>query len=575
MQPCWNCPMAQESFRFLILTDNHLGYDEKDPITGNDSFEAFEEMLQIGRERKVDAILHCGDLFHDNKPSRNTLFKTIELLRKNCIGNDDCMIEYLSDARIDFDSQYDSVNFQDPNFNISLPVFAIHGNHDDPAGEGHLSAWNILAATRLVNYFGRSPEVDDIKLSPLLLRKGTTAIALYGLGNIRDERLHRTFLQKKVSFLTPNDSENEWFNVLMFHQNRIPHGKTNYIPEEFLSSFRLNLVIWGHEHECLPYPQHNPLGDFYVVQPGSSVATSLCEGESVDKYAIIINCHNGTFEVEKIQLKSVRRFVIQDIVLKEHSLDPMIDGKQLTSFLAAKVNSILDELMKERVENQNDKIPFVRLRVDYTGGYTTINPQCFGQQFIGRVANPRDIIHFMKKKSQCIHNHSAVGQDEPSERTTDNSHISIEQVINEHLLSTPFEVLPATELIEKIKIFVDKDDKDSIERWINEKLEYFNKSIKDTTDVARIKELIHTQNVLNSSCINQSSSTTTTTFHKTTNTPAKITFTSDEDENDLIDSKPKKRTPRGTPSKQRASSLINSTKPSTQTTLKWPSRNRT
>ncbi len=84
-------------------------------------------MLQIGRERKVDAILHCGDLFHDNKPSRNTLFKTIELLRKNCIGNDECMIEYLSDARVDFDSQYDSVNFQDPNFKHLTAVFASTG----------------------------------------------------------------------------------------------------------------------------------------------------------------------------------------------------------------------------------------------------------------------------------------------------------------------------------------------------------------------------------------------------------------------------------------------------------------
>ena len=26
------------------------------------------------------------------------------------------------------------VNYQDPNYNIALPVFTIHGNHDDPAG---------------------------------------------------------------------------------------------------------------------------------------------------------------------------------------------------------------------------------------------------------------------------------------------------------------------------------------------------------------------------------------------------------------------------------------------------------
>lgn len=550
--------MTQDAFRFLILTDNHLGYDEKDPVTGDDSFEAFEEMLQIGQRHKVDAVLHCGDLFHDNKPSRNTLFKTIELLRKNCIGNDECMIEYLSDARVDFDPQYDSVNFQDPNFNISLPVFAIHGNHDDPAGEGHLSAWNVLAATRLVNYFGRSPEVDDIKISPLLLRKGSNAVALYGLGNIRDERLHRTFLQKKVSFLTPNDAENSWFSILMFHQNRIPHGRTNYIPEEFLSSFGLNLVIWGHEHECVPYPQHNALGDFYVVQPGSSVATSLCEGESAEKYAVIISISNGAFEVEKIQLKTVRPFIIEDVTLKDYALDPLIDGKQLTNFLAAKVNAILNDLP----EGLNNKIPLVRLRVDYTGGYSTVNPQCFGQQFIGRVANPRDIIHFIKKKSQCVHKHSISEQDEPVERT-DNPHLSIEQVINEHLHEAPFEILPATELLEKIKLFVDKDDKDAIERWISSKLGHFNETIKDTTDVERIKEFIRTQNILNNTKQSFASS-----VHKFASS-SKASFTSDEEDHSIEE--PRRKASKG-PAKRATPS---NTKLPSQTTLKWPSRSRT
>ena len=27
-----------------------------------------------------------------------------------------------------------SVNYEDPNYNIDIPVFSIHGNHDDPTG---------------------------------------------------------------------------------------------------------------------------------------------------------------------------------------------------------------------------------------------------------------------------------------------------------------------------------------------------------------------------------------------------------------------------------------------------------
>ena len=39
-------------------------------------------------------------------------------------------------------------------------------------------------------------------------------------------------------------------------------------------------------------------------------------------------------------------------------------------------------------------IPFL-LQVDYTG-FTTINTQRFGQRFVGRVANPNDIILWQK-----------------------------------------------------------------------------------------------------------------------------------------------------------------------------------
>lgn len=33
-------------------------------------------------------------------------------------------------------SRFSTVNYQDPNINVSLPVFTIHGNHDDPTGVG-------------------------------------------------------------------------------------------------------------------------------------------------------------------------------------------------------------------------------------------------------------------------------------------------------------------------------------------------------------------------------------------------------------------------------------------------------
>ena len=47
------------------------------------------------------------------------------------------------------------VNFEDPNLNVGLPVFTIHGNHDDPSGEGNLSSVDVLSSSGLVNYWGK------------------------------------------------------------------------------------------------------------------------------------------------------------------------------------------------------------------------------------------------------------------------------------------------------------------------------------------------------------------------------------------------------------------------------------
>jgi double-strand break repair protein MRE11 len=90
------------TIKILIATDNHLGYLEKDPIRGNDSFKTFEEILQIAQSKDIDMILLGGDLFHANKPSRKTLYTTMELLRAYCMGDKPCALEFLSDPSVNF-----------------------------------------------------------------------------------------------------------------------------------------------------------------------------------------------------------------------------------------------------------------------------------------------------------------------------------------------------------------------------------------------------------------------------------------------------------------------------------------
>ena len=45
----------------------------------------------------------------------------------------------------------------------------------------------------------------------------------------------------------------------------------------------IDLVVWGHEHDCRIIPETVVGKKYRITQPGSSVATSLADGESLEK----------------------------------------------------------------------------------------------------------------------------------------------------------------------------------------------------------------------------------------------------------------------------------------------------
>ena len=92
----------QDTLKILIVTDTHLGFNEKDGVRGKDSYFAFEEALDYAKEKGVDMILHGGDLFHDNKPSRQCMLQTTNLLKHCVLGDQQVNIRVISDQSTDF-----------------------------------------------------------------------------------------------------------------------------------------------------------------------------------------------------------------------------------------------------------------------------------------------------------------------------------------------------------------------------------------------------------------------------------------------------------------------------------------
>ncbi|XP_071730171.1 double-strand break repair protein MRE11-like isoform X2 [Rutidosis leptorrhynchoides] len=477
--------------RVLVATDCHLGYMEKDEVRRHDSFQAFEEICSIAEQKKVDFLLLGGDLFHENKPSRTTLVKAIEILRRYCLNDKPVQFQVVSDQTINFANVFGHVNYEDPHFNVGLPVFSIHGNHDDPAGVDNLSAVDILSACNLVNYFGKmvlgGSGVGQITLYPILIKKGSTSVALYGLGNIRDERLNRMFqTPHAVQWMRPEPSENcevsDWFNILVLHQNRVKTNPKNAINEHFLPRF-LDFIVWGHEHECLVDPQEVPGMGFHITQPGSSVATSLIDGESKPKHVLLVEIKGNQYRPTKIPLHSVRPFEYKEIVLKdEPDIDPN-DQHSILEHLDTVVNSLIEKCNRTNARNSEAMLPLIRVKVDYSG-FMTINPQRFGQKYVGKVANPQDILIFSKASKRA--QGEAKIKDSERLRPEELNQQNIEALVAESQLK--MEILPVNDLDVALHNFVNKDDNRAFYNCLQYNLDETRKNIAKDTDHMNVQE---------------------------------------------------------------------------------------
>jgi len=252
---------------------------------------------------------------------------------------------------------------------------------------------------------GKVDTLEKIEVEPILFQKGDTRIALYGIGYIKDERFNLAFEKKQIKFLKP---EGEWFNILVIHQTKergaaIGMNKRAYVKEKILPSF-FNLVVWGHEHECIPIIKQCTYTGSHILYTGSTVVTSLIDSEAKPKHCFILNLKKMDFSLEPIPLKTARPFVYDQIELA-HSGIPN-DDVSIEKYIGDYIDSILAQASMEREElaersgvdlSTNTLAPLLRLKVEYTG-YSVINLRRLTKNLEERIANwQRDFIKFYKR----------------------------------------------------------------------------------------------------------------------------------------------------------------------------------
>lgn len=253
---------------------------------------------------------------------------------------------------------------------------------------------DLLATSGLINYFGKWTDLTKVDIDPILIKKGETQLAMYGLSHIHDNRLARLFSDSKVVMEAPEESSGTWFNLLVLHQNRADRGVKNFLPEEALPKF-LDLIVWGHEHDCRILPEFHQQNNFYVSQPGSSVATSLSEGESIDKHVGLLLIHGTQFRIEPIRLKSVRPFIFDSVHLgeveEELGFNEGNTVEKVQEYVADKVKEMMLLAKDKESDHPNQpKEPLIRLRVFYSNEDQLFNAIRFGQQYNQKVSSGID-----------------------------------------------------------------------------------------------------------------------------------------------------------------------------------------
>ncbi|KAI5148637.1 double-strand break repair protein MRE11 [Enteropsectra breve] len=413
--------------KIFITSDNHLGYKETDPLRGDDSFHTFQEILELAAMHGADIVLQGGDLFHENKPSRNTYNKAFQILRKHCLKS-----SATEDA-------CDKINPSD----VKMRILSIHGNHDDPSGFNSISPLNILESAGLIHYFGRYHNLEDIVVEPIIIEN--QKVAIFGIGYIKDRKMYALFKNKKITFKRPQGEG--WYNILMVHQNRV-FRENSYLPEDFIPEF-FDLVIYGHEHESIKISHKN----FEVIQVGSSVRTSLCEGEAGNKYAYMVTL-GKTAAIQRMQLETVRPLKM-GYLEASHNYDEKKIIEYAQDMLLQPVNCLNnDEFMDGEAKRQrlpNDLLPLLRINISLSGAIP-FNKHAVMEFLEKHVANPHDALRFIKKSKT----NSVVAASTKPKRQNE-----ITEIYDKILGECSFNILTSNCIVDSLNEYILKDNKDA------------------------------------------------------------------------------------------------------------------
>lgn len=157
----------------------------------------------------------------------------------------------------------------------------------------------------------------------------------------------------------------------------------------------------------------------------------------------------------------------------------------LAKFLKSEVNRLIKQANAEWDEAHVDSpdtprmLPLIRLKVNYNQEFSAPNPQRLGQEFAGKIANPKDVVHFVKRKIGGARKKvtiDAPGEiemevDEEDEADFDatqpgKTKLKMEDLVRSYLKEQKLAVIAENGMQFAVEKFVEKDDRDAIKAFI-------------------------------------------------------------------------------------------------------------
>lgn len=246
--------------KIAIISDMHLGYARFE----EDSFTQAEAAF-LDADKKADCIICAGDVFDIKIPKLETIRRAVELFEK-----------------------------------VSIPVFAIHGNHERRSKD-LTNPVQLLAAAGAIYYLHGSARTFE--------KNGEKALIL-GIGSVPEDYAIAA-IKKCTEGMEKSSGE---FRILVLHQmiSENPIEGQECISAEDLEGLPFDLIINGHIHE-----KKELLGGKLII-PGSTVITQLKKEETGPRGYIIFD--TAAKKSEFVETKH-RKFFFEEIELKDAGLE--------------------------------------------------------------------------------------------------------------------------------------------------------------------------------------------------------------------------------------------------------------